>query len=52
MSHLTIGDDVPSFEEKDEQGTVVSSTLLLVKSIFYSVIRKMIRRVVPPKIVV
>jgi peroxiredoxin Q/BCP len=30
MSHLTIGDDVPSFEEKDEQGTVVSSTLLLV----------------------
>ena len=31
MSHLTIGDDVPSFEEKDEQGTVVSSTLLLGK---------------------
>jgi peroxiredoxin Q/BCP len=31
MGHLTIGDNVPYFEEKDEQGTVVSSTLLLGK---------------------
>ncbi len=28
MSQLKVGDEIPSFEEKDEQGNIVSSTLL------------------------